>query len=359
MIFKFWKDAMGFALAPLYIGGSFVKSVASIALPAIGFAVAGPWGAAAGGALAGMSTGGGIKGAILGGITGYAGGKLASGGFGGFGGTTGSAVQYGGKAAGLMGMSGTGAGTTAMLAGNIGPGQLLNMRNANFSGSTKPTSYMAKTAASKSGYAANTGVLSGPPQTIGKDVVNAGNTITQGRTTSNIVAKKGGLTGLSFDKEKIQALMEGGFNAYEGNIRQNQMDALNENIAGYKSEYSDYYAAEAKKQQDALARGELPDTYDAALDREADRMTRLLVAQGHNPAESGFGKQQLARSLMDLEQGFISSERDYWRAVGGGADTMQARMAELEAEQARQPNARTQGLSDFGRAAGDILLDLV
>jgi len=357
MIFKFWKDAMGFALAPLYIGGKFVKSVASIALPAIGFYVAGPWGAAVGGALAGASSGGGIKGMIGGAISGYAGGKLAQGLSGGsmFGGTT-SGAASGGK--NLMSMYGTGTQTTAMLAGNVAPGQLA-AQAASIGGQGGNVSFLGQVGASKGGYAANTGALSGPPKTLGANVRNAGNTITQGRSTSNIVSKKAGITGMAFDKDKIKELMEGGFAAYEGDIRQNQMDALNENIAGYKSEYSDYYAAEAKKEQEKLARGELPDTYNAVLDREAERLTRLLTAQGHNPAESGFGRDSLARSLVDMESGFIGAERDYWKAVSGGADTMQARMAELEAKQANQPNERARGLSDFGRAAGDILLDLV
>ena len=118
MIITYWVDLHKFGCAPLYgfFSGitKFFKKTASIILPVIGFAVAGPAGAAVGGAIGGAVSGGGLKGAIIGGLTGYAGGKLAAGGFGGFGGATGaggSAVQFGGKAAGLMGMSGTGAGT--------------------------------------------------------------------------------------------------------------------------------------------------------------------------------------------------------------------------------------------------------
>ena len=94
-------------------------------------------------------------------------------------------------------------------------------------------------------------------------------------------------------------------------MQQKQLDALRENLGQYRGEYAEHYASEAKKHQAALARGELPETYNAALDREAQRLSRLLTKQGHNPAESGFGRDQFKRGLMDLESKFISSERDY------------------------------------------------
>ena len=96
-----------------------------------------------------------------------------------------------------------------------------------------------------------------------------------------------------------------------------------------------------------MARGELPETYNAALDREAERLKRLLVAQGHNPAESGFGRDQFKRGLMDLESKFIGQERDYWSAVGGGADTMTAQIGLLESNLAQQERIGGTGTTEM------------
>lgn len=54
-----------------------VKKIVKVAAPIVGFAVGGPIGAAIGGAVGGAVGGGGIKGAALGAITGYAGASLA------------------------------------------------------------------------------------------------------------------------------------------------------------------------------------------------------------------------------------------------------------------------------------------
>ena len=53
-------------------------------------------------------------------------------------------------------------------------------------------------------------------------------------------------------------------------------------------------------------------------------------------SESGFGRDQFKRGLMDLEHQFIGAERDYWSAVGGGADTMTAQIGLLESNLAQQ-----------------------
>jgi hypothetical protein len=58
----------------------FFKKLFKLAAPVIGYAIAGPMGAAIGGGLAGATGGGGVKGALKGAALGYIGGSLAAGG---------------------------------------------------------------------------------------------------------------------------------------------------------------------------------------------------------------------------------------------------------------------------------------
>jgi len=82
-----------------------VKSIASFALPIVGGIVGGPAGAAVGGAIGGAVTGGGLKGAALGGLTSFAGGAGGSilGSTGGFAGGTLVGTASGSSAGGLLG----------------------------------------------------------------------------------------------------------------------------------------------------------------------------------------------------------------------------------------------------------------
>ena len=379
MIIKYWVDFHKFGCAPLYgiFSGitRFFKKVAPIALPIIGFAVAGPLGlsaatgAAIGGAAGGLISGGGIKGALIGGLTGYAGGKLATGGFGGgfFGGGTGAAgggaVNFarGAGAGGIMGMSGTGAGTTAMLGGLAAPsaGMAAAAQRGFGTAAGKNVSLLGQFQASGSGLKASTGALSGGLKSVGQGVV-AGYTggVPQYKTASTV--QKGALQqGFTFDREKIEELVGAGFSAYEGDIRQQQIEATQKNLDQYQDEFADFYSAEAKKQQEALARGELPKTYEAALEREKDRLTRLMVAQGHNPAESGFGADTVVRGLMDLESKFIGEERDYWKSIGAGAEGMQARIQELQSRDAREPDVGLAGMGELATKVAGTLADLI
>jgi len=374
MIITYWVDLHKFAFAPLYMGflssvGGFFKKVASVALPVIGFSVAGPIGAAVGGAVGGLASGAGIKGMIIGGLTGYAGGKLAQGGLGGsfFGGGAGaaggSAVQFGGRAAGLMGMSGTGAGTTAMLSGLAAPSAgMLQAASRGFgTAAGKNVSLLGQVQSapiSSSGLAGKYGHLSGAPKTIMEGVKSVA-TGTGGGATTNVIQKGALKQGFTFDREKIEELVGAGFSAYEGDIRQQQIDATKQNLSQYKDEFATHYAKEAKAQQEKLARGELPKTYEAALDRESDRLTRLMVAQGHNPAESGFGADTVVRGLMDLESKFIAEERAYWRAIGEGATGMNKYIQELESRQAREPDVGLAGMGELATKAAGTLADLI
>ena len=374
MIIKYWVDLHKFGCAPLYgfFSGitKFFKKVAPIALPIIGFAVAGPLGitaatgAAIGGAAGGLISGGGLKGALIGGLTGYAGGKLATGGIGGglFSGSAGSsAVQFGGPNAGLMGLSGTG-GPGFLSTTSAGTLQAAARGFGTAAGKAVPLLGQAQAAhASTSGLAGSYGALSGAPTTVGQGVQQVvGHTGGAPQYKSPTAVQKGALKqGFSFDREKVEELVGAGFSAYEGDIRQKQIEATQENLAQYQDQFAGHYAEEAKKQQEALARGELPKTYEAALDREKDRLSRLMIAQGHNPAESGFGAETVVRGLMDLESKFIGEERDYWKSIGAGAEGMQSRIQELQSRQAQEPRADLAGLGELGTKVAGTLADLI
>jgi len=374
MIIKYWVDFHKFGCGPQYgfFSGitKFFKKAAPIILPIAGFALAGPLGISAaagagiGGAIGGAISGGGLKGALIGGLTGFAGGKLAAGGLGGFGGAagaSGSAVQFGGRAAGIMGMSGTGAGTTTMLSGLAAPsaGMLQAAQRGFGTAAGKNLPLLGQYQASGSGLKATTGSLSGGLKSVGQGVIT-GHTGGVPQYKSPTSVQPGALKqGFTFDREKIEELVGAGFSAYEGDIRQQQIEATQENLSKYQDEFADFYAAEAKKQQEALARGELPKTYEAALQRESDRLTRLMIAQGHNPAESGFGAETVVRGLMDLESKFIGEERDYWKSIGAGAEGMQARIQELQAREVREPDVGLASLGELGTKVAGTLADLV
>ena len=197
--------------------------------------------------------------------------------------------------------------------------------------------------------------LGGAPSSVGQGVIAgttgsaAGPRQLQLKSNQLLPSSK---TGLGFDRESLKDMITAGYSGYKDDAQQEQLDALRGNLGEYRGEYAEHYASQAKKHQDALARGELPDTYNAALDREAERLKRLLVAQGHNPAESGFGRDEFKRGLMDLESKFIGQERDYWKAVGGGADTMTAQIGLLESNLA-QSNVGTRGTTQ----ALDTIMD--
>ena len=348
--------------------GSTVKKIAGIALPVIGMMTPlGPVvGGMVGGALGGIVSGGGLKGALIGGAMGGIGGGImkglgGTGGFGNFfGGASTGLGQAGGKMAGLMGQYGAGTATNLGLASGALGSSATAARLATLSPVTSaikgPQSFLASSLASKGGYTPQLSTLGTSPVTLGKNIV--GHTTSQGVRTPQLSPRQAigpSGTGMKLNREFLKEAITSGYSAYEGNIQQQQLDALRKNLGQYRSEYGEYYASEAKKHQEKLARGELPETYNAALDREAERLKRLLVAQGHNPAESGFGRDQFKRGLMDLESKFIGAERSYWTSVAGGADTMTANIATLEGQLAE----RNIGARSTTQAIGNILDTIV
>ena len=357
--------------------GKVIKKIAPIALPIAGMMIPGlpiVAGAALGGFAGGMIGGQGLKGslmsaAIAGGTAGVMSGgfsnPFAAGGM--FGtklaGTVPAGVNAAAGRAGMSGMIGAQTSTTAMGAtSNIAKGMVA--RGATTASYGSMFGQLAKKPITVAPGVTTTGALDlGRDdmfrRTVEKQAALAASTAggpTTSLQTPSLGATEGSSKILGFDKDKIEEMVGAGFSAYEGDIRQSQIDALEQNLGQYQSEYADYYAKEAKTQQEKLARGELPDTYTAALDREKDRLTRLMIAQGHNPAESGLGAENVVRGLMDLEQEFMGKERDYWSAIGGGADTMTSEIARLRMEQANQLRPRETTLGELGTSiAGNLM----
>jgi len=353
--------------------GGAVKKIASIAVPIAVMAIPGLNVVAAGaigGALSGVISGGGLKGAAFGALTGGITAGLSSGAFKG-------AFQPGGALGGQLAGQGAGAVGEAFKAGrgftgvshlsNVGSGMATLGQRAAASPSAMfgvPTSSYATAAA---GTTTTGGALN-----LGRDAMFARTQDAQAKflasasvgspTTSKAPTSLGATEGsskiLGFDKAKIKEIIGAGFSAYEGDIRQSQLDALKENLGQYKSEYADFYAEHAKENIQKLDRGELPKTYEAALQREADRLTRLAIAQGHNPAEAGLGSEQVLRGVMDLEQKFINQERQFYAAMAGGAEGMQSRISQLEFEEARALRPKETTLGELGSSvAGAIFGD--
>ena len=372
MIFKYWVDFHKFGFAPLYVKGKVFKKVAAIAVPIAVMAIPGLNVVAAGaigGGLSGLISGGGLKGALIGGLTGGITAGVVSGAFKG-------AFAPGGALGGQLAGAGQGATGQAFMAGrgftgvshlsNVGTGMTKLGQTAAASSSRmfgiSPSSYAPAAGAGvmKSGGALNLGRDAMFQRTQDAQAKFLASTGVGAPTTSKAATSLGGTEGsskiLGFDRDAIKEMVGAGFSAYEGDIRQGQIDALQENLGQYKSEFADYYAKEAKTQQQALARGELPKTYESALEREKDRLTRLMIAQGHNPAEAGLGAETVVRGTMDLEQQFINQERQYWSAIAGGAEGMQSRIAQLQFDQANQLRPKETTLVELGTSVVGGLL---
>tara|TARA_R100001082_G_scaffold11852_2_gene6382 strand:- start:5562 stop:6626 length:1065 start_codon:yes stop_codon:yes gene_type:complete len=353
--------------------GSTVKKVAAVAIPIAAMAIPGVNLVAAGaigGALGGLVSGGGLKGALIGGaLGGFSGGIAKAGGFSNFfGGLTGGGSQAAlGQAGKSIVMGKYGAGTMTNLgltSGTLGStAAVTGARAATLTpvveGIKGPQSFLASKLASGGGYGPQLSSLSDKMTTLGQNVV--GTTTTGGIRHEQLVEKQifpGSGTGMKFDRAALKDMITAGYSGYQDDIRQKQLEALQSNLSGYRDEYAEYYSAEAKKHQEKLARGELPETYNAALDREAERLKRLLIAQGHNPAESGFGRDQFKRGLMDLESKFLGAERDYWNAVQTGASGMRAQIGLLQ-NQLATDSASNVGDRGTGQAVSTLLDKLV
>jgi len=363
MIFNYWKNVMGFAFAPLYIKGSFIKKVAPIALPVIGAAVAGPLGfsvaagAAAGGAVGGIVSGGGLEGAIIGGITGYAGAKFATGlgGSGIFGGGTSGGISNAPSSL-VMGASGVGTTGATIASGGLIPRAGMSI-GQNLSGVKGIQSMMGQSPASMGSRTVSSPLTQpggGGLSELWSKITGGSGPSGQGTVSQNIGGGQSKFLG--FDRGKIEEMVGAGFSAYEGDIRQQQIDALQQNLGQYQDQFAGHYASEAKRRIGDLAEGKLPATYTAALEREKDRLTRLMIAQGHNPAEAGKGAEEVVRGTMDLENQFIAREMDYWRAIQGGADTMTAQIAQLQQQQASELRAKETTLGELGTSVVGGLL---
>ena len=358
MIFNYWKNVMGFAFAPLYISGGVTKTVASIALPAIGFAVGGPLGsaaigAAAGGALAGMATGGGIKGALTGAALGFGGAKLGA--FSGlssigqsvksglsnvanfFGGPSAFGAAQGGAGSsfvqGLGGIAQRGTFNVSSAMQGIGQQAVRGISAPQFLAS--PQASMSTTSAKA--LLDTTTSVGGDAEAIYQKYLQSklpgSEAIKETVTAPNLA------TGLQYNRAGLGDFLVAASGQYQDELAAGQLDALREASGQFRSEFSQHYASSAKEMLEKLDRGELPEVYTAALQRTADEVSRRLISQGHNPAESGYGREVLERTLVDQEAKFMANERSYATALAGGADTMNARMIALEGQLAQAQRA--------------------
>jgi hypothetical protein len=381
MIFKFWKDIMGFAFAPLYISGGAIKTAASFALPAIGFSVGGPLGsaaigAAAGGALAGMATGGGIKGALTGAALGFGGAKLGA--FGGIGGGLSSIGQsvkgglsniasfFGGPQAFGAASNVTG-GAFVQSLGGMAPRGTFNAASSAMQGigqqavrGISAPQFLASPQASMSSTAAKalldtTTSVGGDAEAIYQKYLQSklpgSKAITETVTAPNLA------TGLQYNRAGLGDFLVAASGQYQDELAAQQLDALREASGQYRDEFAGHYSQVAKDQLAALDRGELPEQYLSALQRTADEVSRRLISQGHNPAESGYGREVLERTLVDQEAKFFANERSYATALAGGAAGMNQQMLALEgqlsqAQRADLGAARTQTVKSLLNLGG-------
>jgi hypothetical protein len=353
--------------------GKTVKKVAAIALPIAVMAIPGLNVVAAGaigGALSGVISGGGLKGAAFGALTGGVTAGIASGAFKG-------AFQPGGMFGGQLAGAGQGATGSAFMAGrgftgvshlsNVGSGMAtLGQKVAPSSASmfgVKASSY----ATAASGVPTTGGALN-----LGRDAMFARTQAAQqsfkaatsvgaptvSKAAPSLGATEGSSKILGFDKAKVKEIVGAGFSAYEGDIRQSQIDALQENLGQFKSEHADFYSQHAKENLEKLDRGELPEAYEKIFDKEEERLTRLMIAQGHNPAEAGLGAETVVRGIADMKAGFINQEKQFYASMAGGAEGMQSRIAQLQFEEANKLRPRETGLAELGTSvAGAVFGD--
>ena len=375
MIFNYWKNVMGFAFAPLYLSGGIVKSAASIALPAIGFSVAGPLGAAAGGALGGAATGGGIKGALTGAALGFGAAKLGA--FQGFGGGLSSIGQsvkgglsnianmFGGPQAFGAASNVTGGNLIRSLGGMAGAAPSFNAGNALMHlgqgvRGISATPFLASPQASMTSTAAKA--------LLDSTISVGGGTSAQWakyqqaiqpttKAAAETVTAPNLATGLQYNRAGLGDFLVAASGQYQDELAAQQLDALREASGQYRDEFAGHYSQVAKDQLAALDRGELPEQYLSALQRTADEVSRRLIAQGHNPAESGYGREVLERTLVDQEAKFFANERSYATALAGGAAGMNQQMLALEgqlsqAQRADLGAARTQTVKSLLNLGG-------
>ena len=154
-------------------------------------------------------------------------------------------------------------------------------------------------------------------------------------------------TGLQFDPSGLGDALTSITGQYQDELAARQLEALQEAAGAYKDEFADHYSRTAKENLAKLDAGELPEQYLATLKRTADEVSRRLTAQGHNPAESGYGRELLERTLVDQEARFFANERSYNTALVGGVAGMNAQMLALQGNLSQAANknvgaARTQ-----------------
>jgi hypothetical protein len=357
--------------------GGVVKSIAKIALPAIATFALGPAGAGifsavgagiAGGALGGLVAGGGLKGALLGGIT----GGISAGMFKGLSGKM--SGMFGGLQAPGGGAAVTGQGFINQLGGG-GPALSNFAQNVSSQGVGSSLAHLGKTTTAASQAARPSLMLhgGGTPAVGTAGGLQGLNYQQQFEKSQALIGKEavatdvtkqavGQDTIMGMTKEDLDSYIKSGFDVYEGQARQAEVEALEKNLEQYRPEYAKYYADTAKQNIEKLERGEIPEAWDTAFEEESERLERVLAAAGHNIQDlGGFGITSYKEGMGKFRQSVIKQERDYNLALAGGASTMATRI-----EEQRQNLASTAPAEDFGpirdiasKAAGAVFDKLV
>ena len=267
--------------------GGVVKSVAKIAVPAIATIALGPGGLTtagifssvgagiAGGAIGGLVAGGGIKGALLGGLSGGvtaglfkgAGTKLSNL-FGGISTSGGAATQTGQTFINQLGQRGP---ALSSFAQNVGSGtgmgaslQHLGRTTTAASQAARPSLMLHGGGTPAIGRAGNLIGLSAQQQyeksqaLIGKEALK----------TDVTKQAMGQDTIMGMTKEDIDSYIKGGFDLYEQQARQAEVEALEKNLEQYRPEYAKYYADTAQQNIEKLEKGEIPEAWDKAFEEE-------------------------------------------------------------------------------------------
>ena len=340
--------------------GGVVKSVAKIAVPAIATIALGPAGAGifsavgagiAGGAIGGLVAGGGIKGALLGGLSGGvtaglfkgAGTKLSNlfGGISTSGG--GAATQTGQTFINQLGQRGPALSSFAQNVQSQGMGaslQHLGRTTTAAKQSYSPLIHGGETASLSFDPSSAFNVNAAAQAQYEASIADAGKTALKTDVTKQAIGED---TILGLTKEQVDSYITGGFDLYKESLAQSEVEALEQNLEGFRPEHIRAYQEFGERQLAEVEAGELGPGFDQAMEDEAQRIERMLTASGHNVRDaSAFARSGLQRGLGKLKADFLEEKRRSAIAIHGGADTMQTR---LEAQ--RQSLAQLAPQQDF------------
>lgn len=350
--------------------GSVVKKVVGIAAPVIGIAVGGPVGGAIGGAIGGAVSGGGLKGALLGAATGFIGGKLSGGGgFGSlFSSAGGSGTAAGGSGVDLIGRStssiggsfGNSLATSATTAGNK-LGFAFGQNTSNLATAALGKSFSVAGMDISGSKLGSTGFSDAISKSLVTNLANdPGYTapLSLGETALG-KTDVGFLSGL--DKVGLKEIAAGAIDLYESSNQQAYLDAYEKEIkrnAGYAADPGYIASIDARLNKLTTDPDSIIETeaYKQQQNNLRTQTERILIAQGHNPAESGFGLSAVNKVLDDHRQSFITNERDYLLRLKGSNNQQVSQLNQAATNKLNSQNSLSGLRSAAGVSLGSGLL---